>query len=151
MKIIFLCHGNICRSPMAEYVMKDLLNKAGIKGVEVCSRAARPDEIGSAISPPARRTMDAHGVPYARRAATLITRADFDAADVVVVMDEENVRDMRRAFGPSGKVVKLMSYVGLSRDVSDPWYTRDFETTYSDVLAGCSAMLERIKAGRPLL
>ena len=145
MKIIFLCHGNICRSPMAEFVMKDILKKRGTDGCEVVSRAARTDEIGSDTYPPARRTMDAHGVPYTRRAATLITQADFDSADLVVVMDDENVRDMRRAFGDREKVVKLMSFVGENRDVADPWYTRDFERTYEDIVAGCTALAGRLE------
>ena len=152
MKIIFLCHGNICRSPMAEFVMKDMLERRGIRGVEISSRAARTDEIGSDMYPPARRTLDAHGVPYTKRAARLITRSDFDLADAVVVMDDENVRDMRRAFGDSPKVVRLMSYVGSTADVADPWYTRDFERTYSDIVRGCSALADRLEKGlSPLL
>lgn len=144
MKLVFLCHGNICRSPMAEFVMKDLLRKSGATGCEVISRAARTDELGSDIYPPAARVLNARGVPCTRHTATLITRADFDWADLIVVMDEENVRDMRRAFGDSPKVVKLMSYVGSPRDVADPWYTRDFNRTYDDILQGCNALLARI-------
>lgn len=147
MKIIFLCHGNICRSPMAEFVMKDILEKRGITDCEVSSRAARTDEIGSDTYPPVRRVLSDHGVPYTPRTATLITKADFDAADLVVVMDDENVRDMLRKFGRSDKVIKLMSLVGESRDVADPWYTRDFELTFRDVLRGCSALADM--SGKP--
>lgn len=146
MKIIFVCHGNICRSPMAKFVMKDILARRGMSGCEVISRAARTDEIGSDIYPPARRTLDAHGVPYARRAARLITREEFASADLVVVMDGENLRDMERAFGRSDKVRRLMSFAGEERDVADPWYTRDFERTYSDVARGCAALADEIAA-----
>lgn len=144
MRIVFLCHGNICRSPMAEFVMKDILKKRGITDCEVVSRAARTDEIGSDMYPPARRVLSSHAVPYTPRAATLITQTDFDQADKILVMDDENVRDMLRKFGQSDKVVKLMSLVGENRDVADPWYTRDFERTFSDVLRGCTALADSL-------
>lgn len=148
MKILFLCHGNICRSPMAEFVMQDILKKRGIADCEIISRAARNDEVGSDTYPPALRVLDAHGIRHARRAAMLITAAEFAYADLVVVMDDENVRDLTRKFGPSDKVVKLMSLVGETRDVADPWYTRDFESAYADIAAGCTALADRIEAER---
>ena len=144
MVLLFVCHGNICRSPMAEFVMKDVLMRRGKTSHEVFSRAARTDEIGSDMYPPARRTLALHGVPFSPRAAKLITRADFDRADIVIVMDEENMRDMNRAFGKSDKVRLLMSFAGEDRAVADPWYTRDFEQTYSDVLKGCEALADFI-------
>lgn len=141
MKIIFLCHGNICRSPMAEFIFKQKLRERGITSVEVCSRAAHTDEIGNDMYPPAKRTLDAHGVEYTKRAATLITQTDFDSADLVLVMDDENLYDIQRRFGVHEKTKKLMSYAGSSRDVADPWYTRDFERTYNDIDIACEALL----------
>ncbi len=144
MILLFVCHGNICRSPMAEFVMKDVLSRRGETGHEIFSRAARTDEIGSDMYPPAKRTLSAHGVPFATRAAKLITRADFDRADLILVMDEENMHDMTRAFGVSDKVKFLMSFAGEDREVADPWYTRDFERTYSDISAACEALADFI-------
>ncbi|MBR6788721.1 MAG: low molecular weight phosphotyrosine protein phosphatase [Clostridia bacterium] len=143
MNILFLCHGNICRSPMAEFVMKKELARRNLIGHKVWSRALRTDEIGSDTYPPARRTMDAHGVPYERRQATLITQKDYDEADVIYIMDEENERDMRRRYGLN-KVRKLMTEVGEDRDVADPWYTRNFELTYDDIQRSCSAIAEKL-------
>ena len=141
MKIIFLCHGNICRSPMAEFILKHKLEERHIDNIEVCSRAAHTDEIGSDMYPPAKRTLDAHGVRYTRRAATLITQPDVDSADLVLVMDDENLYDIARRFGANEKTKKLLTYVGSSRDVADPWYTRDFEQTYRDIDSACDALL----------
>ena len=143
MDIVFVCHGNICRSPMAEYVMKKLLDESGVRGVNVMSRALHTDALGCGIYSPARRVLDAHGVPYERHRASLLTRAEYDAADMVVVMDEENYRDMLRVFG-SEKVSRLLSHAGESGDVADPWYTDDYERAYADIERGCRGLLAEL-------
>lgn len=140
MVIIFVCHGNICRSPMAEFVMKKLLAEHGITDVSVISRALHTDAIGCNIYSPARRVMDAHGVPYERRQAKLLTREEHDAADMIVVMDSENYRDAVRRFG-GGKVSRLLSHAGSGSDVADPWYTDDYERAYLDIERGCRGLL----------
>ena len=143
--IIFVCHGNICRSPMAEYVMKKLLDEAGIAGVRVISRALHTDALGCNIYSPARRTLDKHGVPYERRQAKMLTKEEYDGADLVAVMDSENYHDAVRRFGGE-KVKKLLSFAGDSSDVADPWYTDDFERTYRDIDKGCRALVRLIAA-----
>lgn len=143
--IIFVCHGNICRSPMAEYVMKKLLDEAGIAGVRVISRALHTDALGCNIYSPARRTLDKHGVPHERRQAKMLTKEEYDGADLVAVMDSENYHDAVRRFGGE-KVKKLLSFAGDSSDVADPWYTDDFERTYRDIDKGCRALVRLIAA-----
>ena len=147
-KILFVCHGNICRSTMAEFVMKDLVRKAGLEQeFEIDSKACRTDELGSDTYPGTKRALKEHGVPFTPRQARQITRADYDAWDFIVYMDEENRRDLTRLTrsDPQGKCSFLLSWAGLSREVADPWYTGEFETTYQDVLLGCKALLEKIK------
>lgn len=143
MNIVFVCHGNICRSPMAEYIMKKLLDDRGIKGVTVTSRALHTDALGCGIYRPARMVLDAHGVEYGRRAAALLTQAEYDSADMVIVMDEENYRDAVRRFGGK-KVSKLLSHAGIDADVADPWYTDDYEKAYSDIELGCLGLVAEL-------
>ena len=146
-RILFLCHGNICRSPMAEFVMKDLAQKAGrAADFEIASAAVSTEELGNDIYPPAKRTLTAHGVPFARRVARQVTRADYAHFDAIVCMDRSNLRWLSRIIGEdkAGKVSLLMEHAGESRDVADPWYTGDFEATYRDVLRGCKALLEKL-------
>lgn len=147
MRILFVCHGNICRSVMAEMVMKHLtLSFSSREKSEwtIDSCATSTEEIGNDIYPPAKRCLERHDVPYTRHAARQITRADFDRYDHIYCMDENNLRNLRRMFGDelAGRVQLLMSLVGEDRDVADPWYTGDFESTYRDVLAGCQQILK---------
>lgn len=145
-KILFVCHGNICRSTMAEFVMKELVRRAGREDIVVDSRACRTDEIGSDTHPGTRRVLAAHGVPVTPRAARQVRRADYDEWDYIIGMDEENMRDLARLTGgdPEGKCSMLLAFAGESREVADPWYTGNFEVTYSDVLKGCAALLEQL-------
>ncbi|EKU70507.1 low molecular weight protein-tyrosine-phosphatase [Selenomonas sp. F0473] len=146
-KILFVCHGNICRSPMAEFVMKSLVRAAGIADeISVESKAMRADEIGSDTHRGTREVLRAHGIPFTKRSAALMRREDYDAYDCIVGMDKENMRDLDRLTNgdPAGKTHMLLSFVGERRDVADPWYTGDFETTYRDVDAGCRALLVRL-------
>ena len=145
-RILFLCHGNICRSPMAEFVMKDLVEKAGRSAdFEIASAAVSTEEIGNDIYPPAKRTMTVHGVPFSRRGARQVTKSDYLHYDAIICMDRSNLRWLARIIGEdtAGKVSLLMDHAGESRDVADPWYTGDFEATYRDVLHGCEALLEK--------
>ena len=146
-KILFVCHGNICRSPMAEFVMKDLVRKAGLEDrFLIASKAARRDELGNDAHYGTKAKLRQMGVPFAKRRATLLDRSDYDAYDYLIGMDEENMRDMLRLFGgdPNGKIYKLLRFADEDRDVADPWYTGNFDETYEDVLKGCTALLRMI-------
>lgn len=146
MKIMFLCHGNICRSPMAEYVMKDLVSKAGLEDkFEITSGAVSDEEWFNPIYPPAQRKLREKGVPFGKHSAHKISAAEYADQDLVVVMDRSNLRWLSRIVGEQamqGKVRMMMDFAGMSRDVADPWYTGDFEQTYQDVLAGCRGIIE---------
>ena len=145
-KILFVCHGNICRSPMAEFVMKDLLAKAGISDVTVESAALRTDEIGNDIHHGTRSILVKYGIPFGPRAAWQITAAKASEYDVIVGMDAYNMADLGRLVYPEdrGKIRRMLSFAGSTRDVADPWYTGDFNVTYGDVLAGCRALMGKI-------
>ena len=140
-KILFVCHGNICRSPMAEFVMKDMVKKAGLSD-RVCinSVAVSREEEGNDLYPPARRELDRQGIPWEHRAARIITQRDLDEYDRIYYMDAQNERYLKRMFGDMRKFSPL-----LPRNVADPWYTGDFYTTYQDICEGCRRILEEIK------
>ena len=147
-RILFICHGNICRSPMAEFVMKDLVKKAGLADrFEIASAATSTEEIGNPVYPPARRKLAEHGIGCAGKTAGQLRREDYDAWDYLVGMDSANLRNMRRICGgdPEGKISLLLDYTDHPGDVADPWYTGDFETTWKDVLAGCRRLLDALK------
>lgn len=144
-KILFVCHVNICRSPMAEFVMKDLVRKAG--GDErffIASAATSTEEIGNPVYPPARRKLAEHGIGCAGKTARQMTAADYREYDLLIGMDSANLRNMRRICGgdPEGKIRLLMDFTDRPGDVADPWYTGDFETTWRDISAGCRGLLE---------
>lgn len=146
-KILFVCHGNICRSPMAEFVMKKLVKEAGLaREFEIASAATSREEIGNPVYPPARRKLAEHGMSCSGKYARQMTAADYDRYDYIPIMDRNNQRNIMRIIGsdPENKVRLLMEYAGSSRDVADPWYTGDFETTYRDVDEGCRALLDYI-------
>lgn len=143
-RILFVCHGNICRSPMAEFIMKDLVQKAGLEEQFcVASAATSTEEIGNPVYPPARRKLAEHGIGCAGKTARQLTKADYSQYDLLIGMDSANLRNMRRICGGDhdGKIHLLMEYTGRPGDVADPWYTGDFEATWQDVLAGCSGLL----------
>lgn len=149
-KILFVCHGNICRSPMAEFVMKDMAAKAGrSEEFSIASAATSTEEIGNGVYPPARSKLRQHGIDCSGKTARQMTWRDYQEYDLLIGMDGANMRNMRRICGgdPENKLRLLLSYVGLERDVADPWYTGDFDATWRDVTAGCQALLEAIDRG----
>jgi len=144
-RILFICHGNICRSAMAEFILKALVKAKGLEDEYYIESAAVSDEeIGNPIYPPAKRCLTQHGVPFDKdKRARQVTRADYARFDRLICMDASNLRLLRWIIpdDPKGKVHLMMSYTGIGRDVADPWYTGDFETTFQDILEGCEAML----------
>ena len=149
-KILFVCHGNICRSPMAEFVMKDLVEKAGLAGeFTIASAATSAEEIGNPVYPPARRKLAEHGIGCAGKTARQLRREEYGDWDHFIGMDGANLRNMVRLFGgdPAGKCALLLSHTDRPGEVADPWYTGDFEATWRDVEAGCRALLEVLSPG----
>ena len=143
-KILFICHGNICRSPMAEFVMKDLVDRRGVaQRFHIESAATSNEEIGSPVHPGTRRRLSREGISCEGKRARRVMRDDYDDFDVIVGMDGANVRNLNRLFAddPESKVHLLMEFAGESRSIADPWYTGDFDATYDDVLKGCVGLL----------
>lgn len=144
-KILFICHGNICRSPMAEFVMADLVKKAGLAGkIEVASAATSTEEIGNGVHYGTRQKLAQMGVPCGEHRAVQVVRADYERYDYLIVMDSNNMRNLKRIVGEdrAGKVKLLLDFTkraGMS--IADPWYTGNFDETYVDILEGCSGLL----------
>ncbi len=165
-KVLFICHGNICRSAMAEYVMKDIVKKAGVEELfEIASAATSSEELGNPMYPPAKRKLAEHGISGDGHRARRMRPDDYDAYDMLIGMDSENLYNMRRMWhndekertsaGLDGKISLMMQYAGYEsrgeiapidsvREVSDPWYTRDFEATWQDVSRGCAGLLSYV-------
>ena len=140
-KILFVCHGNICRSPMAEFVMKDLAEKHGLGSrFHIESAAVSAEELGNPVYPPARRELAAHGISCAGKTARRITEADLDRYDHLYYMDASNARYLQRLFGQKASKCRPL----LDRDVADPWYTGDFSQTWEDIVTGCARILEEL-------
>lgn len=146
-RILFVCHGNICRSPMAEFVMKDLVEKKGLSGqFSIESAATSTEEIGNPVHRGTRKILDRLGISYAEKRARQLKRTDYDTFDYLIGMDEANVRNMSRICGgdPEAKIYKLLDFTDEPRSISDPWYTGDFEATFHDVRDGCDSLLLRL-------
>lgn len=172
-KILFVCHGNICRSPMAEFVMKKMVDEmrnttnGAVADFEIASAATSTEEIGNPVYPPARRMLASHGIDCRGKTAHQMTARDYEYYDYIILMDKNNLRNLRwilpadiyrfetepdnstADYSPSGnakarKVSMLMNWAGKNRDVADPWYTGDFEATWLDVNEGCKALLSAI-------
>ena len=147
-KILFVCHGNICRSPMAEFVMKRLVEEAGrANEFEIASAATSTEEIGNPVYPPARRKLAEHGIRCDGKTARQLRRSDYDHYDLLIGMDQYNLRNMQRMCGgdPDGKIHLLLDYTDRPGDVADPWYTDNFDATWRDCMEGCTALLETLK------
>jgi len=147
-KILFVCHGNICRSPMAEFVMKDMVKKAGMEHeFHIESAATSTEEIGNPVYPNTRRLLENHGISCAGKTARQMKKSDYAEFDLLIGMDGANLRNMERICGgdSEGKIHRLLEYAGRVGDVADPWYTRDFEATWRDVNDGCRGLLEKLQ------
>lgn len=147
--ILFVCHGNICRSPMAESVFTYLCEKSGVKTIACASAAAHTDEIGNPPHYGTREKLRREGIPLVPHRARLMTKADGEKFDLLIGMDEYNVRDMKRIVGEKNahKAHLLLEYAGSSRAIADPWYTGDFDATFEDVMTGCTALLQTLGRG----
>ena len=147
-KILMICHGNICRSTMAEFVMKDRVHRAGLDDCYYIESAATSrEEIGNDTHPGTKRKLTEVGVPFTKRRARQVTKQDYEEFDYLVIMDEENQWGLNRIIGsdPEGKVFKLLEFAGKDRDIADPWYTGNFDDTYDDVVEGVGAFLEYLE------
>ncbi len=151
-KIMFVCHGNICRSPMAEFIFRELVRQQG-KGDEfsVCSTATSTEEIwgnvGNPVYPPAKRELEKHGISCEGKRAVQLKKSDYGKYDLFVAMDSMNIRNIGKIFGsdPQGKVHKLLDFTDRGGDVADPWYSGRFDVAYSDIYDGCKALLKSIE------
>ena len=145
-KILFVCHGNICRSPMAEFVMKRKVEDAGVADrFEIASAATSTEELGSPVYPRTRRLLEQHGIDCSAKRARQTNRGDYDRYDLLIGMDRENIRNMRRIYGedPQGKIRMLLSFTEDRKgEISDPWYHNNFDQTWEEVNLGCDALLK---------
>ena len=147
-RVMFVCHGNICRSPMAEFIMKKLVSDNGLSDeFYIASSATSTEELGNPVYPPAKSELAKHGIGCAGKTAVQLRRSDYDKYDYFIGMDTANIRNMNRIFGSdkNGKVYKLLAFAGRGDDVSDPWYSRDFSTAYTDIEEGCNGLLSHLQ------
>lgn len=149
-KILFVCHGNICRSPMAEFIMKDMVKKNGTaNNFEIRSAAASREEIGNPVYPPAKAKLAEHGISCFGKTAVQMTKADYAYYDYIIAMDRNNLCSIKKFVGSDElhKVSLMMDYTNRRGDVADPWYTGDFETAWNDIREGCIGLLKTISEG----
>ena len=150
-RIMFVCHGNICRSPSAEFIMKKLASEKGVSSqFEICSSATSTEEIwngvGNPVYPPMKRELESHGIDCSGKRAVQLKKEDYEKYDYFIGMDSANIRNMHRILGgdPENKISKLMDYTKKGGDVADPWYSERFDIAYNDILEGCTALLEKL-------
>lgn len=145
--ILFVCHGNICRSPMAEYIMKQMVKEAGLEEeMEISSAATSTEELGNPVYPPARQKLAQHGISCKGHRARQVTKHDYAYYDLIIAMDSYNVRNLHRMLGgdPENKIHMMLDYTNRPGDVADPWYTDDFDATWRDCTDGCRGLLRSI-------
>lgn len=146
--IMFVCHGNICRSPTAEFIMKELVkNECPEADIYIASSATSTEEIGNPVYPPARAELSRRGIPCGGKRAVQLKKSDYDKYDMFLVMDGNNLRNIMRIFGsdPEGKVHRLLDFTERGGDISDPWYSGRFDAAFDDIYSGCTALLKYIK------
>lgn len=144
-KIMFVCHGNICRSPMAEFVFKDMVNKKGLSNeFYISSSATSSEELGNCVYPPVKEILKSKGIDTRGKYAIRLQKSDYEKYDMFIGMDSANIQNIHRIFGSDqkGKIKKMMDFTTLGGDVADPWYTRDFQKTYDDIYRACTSLLE---------
>lgn len=149
--ILFVCHGNICRSPMAEFLLKHMVKEKGIAGqFQIASAATSTEEIGNPVHYGTRRKLAQYGISVTGKTAIRMQKRDYDSYDYLIGMDDANIRNMCRIAGgdPDHKICKLLEFAGSTRDIADPWYTGNFDETYADVTEGCTAFLDFLKKNR---
>lgn len=149
-RVLFVCHGNICRSPMAEFVMRDLVKKENLETIiSIASAATSTEEIGNPVHYGTKKKLKEHGISTEGKYAVQLTQKDYSIYDYLVGMEQRNITNMLRLLGgdPEGKVRRLLDYTDRPRDIADPWYTGDFDTTYDDIYEGCQALLQFIMSG----
>lgn len=147
-RVLFLCHGNICRSPMSEFIFRDMVHKRGLSDCfHIASAATSREEIGNPVYPPARRILKAHGIDPSGKTARQMTRADYQEYDYLLAAENYNIRNMMRILGsdPDKKVHRLLDFSKSPRDIADPWYTGDFQVTWDDIVEGCEAFLKYLE------
>ena len=150
-RVLFICHGNICRSPMAEFILREKAKELGLEDTVVAASAATSqEELGNPVDPRAAAILHAHGIDCAEKRARQMCKCDYDAYDYLIGMDRMNVANMRRIAGgdPCGKMCRLLDFAANPRDIADPWYTGDFNAAFADICEGCTALLKRLKAQR---
>ena len=152
-KVLFICHGNICRSPMAEFILKDMVKKRGMEDqfyIESCATSTEEiwNGVGNPVYPPAKRELAKHGISCDGKRARQVTKADYDKFDYLICMDNNNMRNIKWIIpsDPQNKISKLMNFAGSDADVADPWYTGDFEITYKDIVRGCEGLIEFLES-----
>lgn len=147
-RILFVCHGNICRSPMAEFVMRNIIEKQGLQNkFEIASAATSTEEIGNPIYPPVKKLLEKNGISCIGKTARQLKKEDYQKYDFIIGMDNANFRNIKRICGndTQNKVYLLMDFTNNKKEVADPWYTRNFELTWNDVNEGCNGLLEYLK------
>ena len=147
-KVLFVCHGNICRSPMAEFIFRAIVNQAGLGDrFHIASAATSTEEIGNPVYPPARCKLQEHGISCDGKFAVQLTGEDYEKYDYLLGMEERNLINMKRILGgdPEGKVFRLLDFSNRPRDIADPWYSGDFDTAYEDIMEGCEAFLRYLR------
>ncbi len=147
-KVLMICHGNICRSTMAEFVLKDMVEKRGMsKRFVINSAATSREELGNDIHPGTKRKLREQGIPFESRRSVRVTQSDYEYYDYLICMDKNNIRNLSRIIpaDPQSKITLLLEFAGKNQDIADPWYTGNFDITYEDVVIGCEAFLNKVQ------